>query len=138
MISVVYISSATNLFSDRDLLDLLAKAREKNSSLDITGMLLYKDGNFMQVLEGPEDKVRGLYSTIQADPRHLGILKLLEHPITDRAFPDWAMAFQNLNDPTLAQMPGYSEFLNDSLNSPAFQQDPTRAQKLLLTFRRNM
>jgi len=138
VISVVYISSATHLFSDRELLDLLAQAREKNARLDITGMLLYKDGNFMQVLEGPEETVRNLYTTIRADARHHGLLKLMESSVTARTFSEWAMAFHNLDDVSLAEVPGYSQFLNDPLNSPAFKQDPTRAQKLLLTFRRNM
>jgi hypothetical protein len=52
MFSIVYVSSALKPFSKTDLLTLLEKSRENNTSLGISGMLLYKDGNFMQVLEG--------------------------------------------------------------------------------------
>ena len=51
MFHVVYVSSSTQTFTQSDLQMLLQKARDKNTQLDLTGMLLYKDGNFMQVLE---------------------------------------------------------------------------------------
>ncbi len=61
MLSLIYVSSSTRAFSDADLVALLEQSQEKNARLDITGMLLYKDGNFMQVLEGPDDAVRQLF-----------------------------------------------------------------------------
>jgi hypothetical protein len=39
----------------------LEQSRENNLRLDVTGMLLYKGGNFMQMLEGEKDAVLGLY-----------------------------------------------------------------------------
>jgi len=53
-VPLVYVSSATELFSDTQLENLLLRSRQNNSTLGITGMLLYKDGNFMQCLEGPK------------------------------------------------------------------------------------
>jgi len=75
---LVYVSSATLPFSGEDLRALLATCRENNAELGVTGMLLYKDGNFMQVLEGDEQAVRGLYARIAADPRHGGEITLQE------------------------------------------------------------
>ncbi len=138
MTSITYASSATQPFSDEDLKALLIKARDNNSKLGITGLLLYKDGNFMQTVEGPEDAVRELYKKINADPRHTHILKLLEYEITERSFPTWEMGFRNLNDVGAKEIPGYSEFLNTGLTSPFFQKNPTKAQKLLLMFRQTM
>jgi len=62
--SLVYISSTTTALSPTELADLLAKSHVNNAALGITGMLLYKDGNVTQVLEGEEDKVRALYHKI--------------------------------------------------------------------------
>jgi hypothetical protein len=135
MLSLVYCSSATNAFSEADLVALLSQSRENNARLDITGMLLYKDGNFIQVLEGPDDAVRQLFNTISADYRHRGVIKLLERPVEERHFADWSMAFRNLTDPGLRDIPGYSEFLNEPLDSPAFRTDPNHARRLLELFR---
>ncbi len=138
MISLVYVSASSGLFSDEELVKLLEKSRENNTRLDVTGMLLYKDGNFMQVLEGPENTVYKLYDHIGKDPRHKGVIVLYKENVTQRQFPDWSMGFKNLRNPDLAETPGYNAFLNDPLTSPVFQSDPTRAQKLILLFRDQM
>ncbi|HTW63044.1 MAG TPA: BLUF domain-containing protein [Bryobacteraceae bacterium] len=138
MLSLVYVSSATQLFSEYDLEALLRQSCDNNARLGLTGMLLYKDGNFMQALEGPDDAVLGLYRTIEKDPRHRGILPLMRQQIQDREFPSWSMGFRNLKDVNLQQAPGYGVFLNEPLNSAGFRTDPTRAQKLLGMFREKM
>ncbi|MBK9207916.1 MAG: BLUF domain-containing protein [Anaerolineales bacterium] len=61
MISIIYVSTSVRLLSDDELMDILKVSRENNSVSDVTGLLLYKGGNFMQVLEGPEDVVNALY-----------------------------------------------------------------------------
>jgi hypothetical protein len=135
---LVYASSAVRPFSRPDLSDLLATSRENNARLGITGMLLYKDGNFLQALEGEEGAVRALYERIGTDPRHGGEITLLEGHTEERQFPDWSMGFRDLNSPEERDASGYSEFLNAPLTGQEFSDDPTRAQKLLLTFKRTM
>ena len=138
MVSLVYASSAVDDFSASDLVALLRQCCEKNVQLDISGMLLYKDGNFMQVLEGPDEAVGRLIQTIDADRRHKGIIRLEERQIEERQFSGWAMAFHNLRDPAVRELEGYSEFLNDRLDSEAFRSDASRAHRLLNVFRRSM
>lgn len=101
-------------------------------------MLLYKDGNFMQALEGEEKTVRNLYNKIEADSRHRGSMILLKETIEERQFPNWTMGFRNLNSSDSLLDIGYSEFLNTKLTGEEFSSDPTRAQKLLLTFKKSM
>jgi Sensors of blue-light using FAD len=134
----VYVSSAFVPFTKEELLALLAKSREKNARLGITGMLLYKDGNFMQVLEGEESAVRALGDTIHDDPRHHGMIPILEGHAEERQFPDWSMGFRDLGSEEAKRTPGYSEFLSTPLTVAEFAPDPTRCRKLLLMFRRNM
>jgi hypothetical protein len=117
---------------------LLLQSREKNTRLGLTGMLLYKDGNFIQALEGPDDAVEALYRSIERDPRHHGVLRLTRQPIQDREFAAWSMGFQNLDEANLQQLPGFSTFMNEPLNSPMFKTDPTRVGKLLRMFREKM
>ncbi len=55
-----------------------------------------------------------------------------------RKFPEWTMGFQNLDSPESLSTPGYSEFLNSPLPGREFSGNPSRSQKLLLTFKRSM
>lgn len=93
MKAIVYLSSATALMTVPQLEFFLEKIRDKNLADSITGLLLYSDGNFMQLIEGSDETVSRTFSRIQSDPRHKGIIKLLDEPIDQRVFPDWKMAF---------------------------------------------
>ncbi len=138
MFSLVYISSAVRPFSSVELADLLATSHQNNSQLGITGMLLYKDGNVMQVLEGEEAVVHKLYGKIARDPRHRGLLTLTQGPVEERQFPEWSMGFQDLRAGDVQATAGYSEFMNTPLTDHEFSSDPTRCQKLLTTFKKSM
>jgi hypothetical protein len=83
-----------------------------NAKIGVTGMLLYKDGNFMQLIEGPGEPVRALHAKISIDPRHRGLMTLLQGHQEKREFQDWAMGFQSLDVVGLRQLPGYSDILN--------------------------
>ena len=135
--SLVYVSSATKPFSVDELRTLLERTRANNTRRSISGMLLYKDGNFMQALEGEEATVKGVYGTIAQDPRHTGAIMLLKGPIETRAFAEWSMGFRDLRADT-AGVEGYSAFLNTPLTSAEFLAEPSRAQKLLLMFKQKM
>lgn len=132
---LVYVSSASVAFPPAELLQLLEISRRNNTPRNITGLLLYRDGNFMQVLEGEEQHVRETHARILRDTRHQGAITLLQERIVERAFPGWAMAFRNLNAPELKALPGYSDFLNEDWFGAPILDDPDRALQLLLTFR---
>lgn len=136
--SLVYVSSATNLFHEEDLRELLERSRKNNDSLGITGMLLYKDGNFIQAVEGPKTNVLMLEETITADERHRNLSVLLRETVTERSFPGWSMGFRNSVPLTVEELPGYSLMLGRRSAPQEFRKQPTRAQKLLLTFRDHM
>ena len=136
--ALIYVSSATVEFGRMELEALLNRSRERNARLGFSGMLLYKDGNFMQVLEGEREKVQALYDKIERDPRHRGTLILLKQEIEDRQFPDWSMGFRDLEIADNTRKPGYNEFLNMPLTDSSFMENPSQAQKLLQVFERSM
>lgn len=138
MYSLVYVSSATTPMMKDELVELLTGAREHNSSKDITGLLLYKDGNFMQMLEGDEQAVTALYQRIELDPRHRGAIVLLKDEADARQFPDWSMGFRDLKSPELTSHPGFSQFLNTPLTAREFEGRPGRARTLLQMFKEKM
>lgn len=90
---VLYRSRAVRPFSAAQLHGLLARARAYNVQHQITGLLLYSDGRFVQVLEGPEEVVRTLFGRIQQDPRHTQVVTVSEGPGPGRRFADWGMGF---------------------------------------------
>ena len=100
MFELAYISAARRLFSPDQLEKLLATARHNNARLGVSGILLYEDGSFMQVLEGDEPVVRELFATISEDPRHDRVQVLGERTIPQRSFAAWSMGFVSL-DPKL-------------------------------------
>jgi hypothetical protein len=138
MTSLTYVSSATQSFTNRDLVPLLAQWRDNNSRNGITGMLLYKDGNFMQVLEGPPAVVRRQFLAIRSDFRHERVVSLGEMATESRRFPDWSLAFWNLNTIDSASVPGYADFADIPLHAPEFKSDPTRAQELMILLRNSL
>ena len=94
---LVYMSRAVKLMSSDELLGLLRQARARNAYLGITGMLLYKDQSFLQLLEGPDHAVNDVYQSILADERHTRMKSLLDTKVEHRAFKRWSMGFQNLD-----------------------------------------
>jgi hypothetical protein len=137
MFSLVYISSAVRIFSDKQLLELLEQSRTKNLRLEITGMLLYKEGSFMQALEGSRENVLSVMKSIRVDPRHESLVILLEQEHPQRHFPDWSMGFKSYNAEEEDPISGYTDFLNLPLTSTQFQENPSRAMQLLLSFKKS-
>ncbi len=109
---MVYLSTATHLMPEPELLELLEEARSKNADIGVTGMLLYSDGNFIQAIEGESVAVGNLYNKIGRDSRHYGVQTLVDEEITERSFGDWNMGFYSASRAQLAALPGYSQFMN--------------------------
>ncbi len=129
---LVYSSIASRDFSNQELKDLLVSARTKNTSLDITGMLLFRQACFIQVLEGPPNHVEQIYREIIADQRHSNVTTLYESLVTHRSFADWAMAFNaDEND----RVEGLSDFLHPYRSNDEQQIPEGAVKKLLRRFR---
>ncbi len=135
MISLIYLSSAVQEMSEAELLDLLHQSEHNNAEVGITGLLLYREGNFLQVLEGEPEQVHALYERICRDPRHKGILKVSERPINEREFSAWQMGFVNLESLRPEDVPGFSDYLQTPLTAESFGDDPSFAQVFLQTFK---
>lgn len=132
---LVYASAARKPFSKTDLIELLTQAREKNRRLGITGLLLYRDGDFIQLLEGPKDAVKALYDAIDRDPRHVGSMVMAEGEREERLFADWSMGFRDLADQEVQATPGYSPFMNSPRIAQRLAPQPDECLQLLALFR---
>lgn len=133
---IAYISFSHKLLSERELEELLVKIRALNKKQGITGMLLYNNLSFIQVIEGEKEKLIMLYEKICKDPRHENIVKLVEEPINKRAFPDWSMGFEIIDNKQTAKIPGYNNFMTSENPNDLVKESTNEIINLLNSFRR--
>ena len=142
---LVYSSSATQEFWPDDLFRLVETSRRKNALRAVTGMLLFRDGQFLQLLEGPEREVISVFELVKRDPRHTGVKVLLSEAVADRQFPEWTMGFERLDEAwNVPQAWAMENGLNSSsmaktplgpktFSSPSSTPCPSRPRDHLLT-----
>jgi hypothetical protein len=88
---VVYCSTATAGLNFSDIKGLGHKAKKKNQRLDICGALLYGQGLFLQVIEGPPADLDTLMHLIHNDERHTDVHTILRDEVSSRLFDAWSM-----------------------------------------------
>jgi hypothetical protein len=109
MYELIYMSSATKKLSEEEIHLLLFQARHYNIGNGITGVLLYIEGDFLQVLEGQKKVVESLFENIKRDKRHKGIIVVYENEKSKRQFPDWSMGFHSSTYEMLQKLPGFED-----------------------------
>jgi Sensors of blue-light using FAD len=132
LIHCIYASMAKTKFSEASLAEILALARTNNASLDVTGILLYSEGSFFQVIEGDARVVDTLFAKIAADPRHEKVTKIIREPISCRQFSDWTMGYLMITQGEIEAIDGLNDFFTNG--SCLAQIDNGRARKLLHRF----
>jgi hypothetical protein len=131
MLSVAYVSTATQEMSDDDIADILTTSRVNNVQLELTGALLYHRGRFIQVLEGPAEQVLARLAVIAEDPRHSGVQEISKKQVGQRQFPDWTMGFRPLSDDSVKQLDGFSDFFEARTGRARLEHAENEAQQFL-------
>ncbi|MEO8452054.1 MAG: BLUF domain-containing protein [Gemmatimonadota bacterium] len=132
LIHLVYASEATSPPTEAELAVLLRQSRASNDRRDITGMLLYSNHSFFQILEGRAEVVEKLLEVIAADPRHRRTAVIIREPILSRTFGDWTMGFMALDPNEHADLVGGNDFFEAGSCFTALSRG--RAKKLLAAF----
>jgi hypothetical protein len=104
LIHVIYVSSAVPDITEHDTLKFLNQARTANRKHDVSGMMLYIGGCFLQALEGEAAMVDVVCSTIFRDRRNMRMI--LREPIAEREFPEWTMGFEAVEPLEACQLLG--------------------------------
>jgi hypothetical protein len=74
---------------------IVEAAGHRNRQLGVSGVLVYRPGRFLQVLEGPAAALEQVFESICRDPRH-GAIALMEFTPVDQArFNDWTMVLSD-------------------------------------------
>ncbi len=98
LVAKTYLSQSKLDWTDEAINELLERSKRNNATRKITGAMIYANGYFMQLIEGPQIAVDELYSAIEADPRHEVLSLLHNQEIKDRHFSDWAMEYRDSDD----------------------------------------
>jgi hypothetical protein len=101
---VLYTSQCSPEVNEEEVFKIIKHAQEKNTAQGITGMMLYVDDNFIQVLEGEKEQVKALYQKISMDQRHFAIKTVLEGFIPKRLFENWTMGLKILTKMDLEEL----------------------------------
>ena len=114
---IVYLSTAVNLMTEIELEDILKVAQKNNTTLNVTGVLLYSGGTFIQVLEGMPQDVDHQFDIIERDLRHKNIIVIINEPLKDRNFPHWSMGYSSLNAERGKELIGYLKSTDDIIRN---------------------
>ena len=115
MYFILYTSQATLQLSEADFIQLLTQCNQNNTRLGITGLLLYHNDKFLQIIEGEKESVQALYNTIHFDHRHQDVTIVEAGDQTGRNFPDWAMGFKGTHNGSRINIPAYINLSENQL-----------------------
>ena len=73
---LIYKSTSTEPIDDRMVKSIKERSRDSNSRLEVTGILVASQSEFLQVLEGRIEAVNQVYSKIMHDTRHVNVTLL--------------------------------------------------------------
>ena len=112
MIRLVGVSTTEQLLSQDVLLDILRTNAQNLERDQITGLLVYHSGDFLQVLEGPEDLVEQVMERVIVTPENEAVNVLLREEIEERYFDRWTMSFATTEDLAPEDRKHLSDFLD--------------------------
>ncbi len=95
---ILYVSAASDKIDDAEIDRILEVARARNTASGITGVLLFRAGIFLQLLEGERAAVEQLYGKIEKDSRHNHLIKILSADNKERIYTEWSMGYRKLED----------------------------------------
>lgn len=133
MFQIVYVSTASWSMTANDLNEIVDISRANNRRLNVTGLLLYLDHCFLQILEGPKEAVLALFPAIEHDPRHKGIRVLVQREITQRLFNGWTMGFDR---PTESKAPEIFQITHEAIENAVAPEKAAEIAVLLRNFYR--
>lgn len=136
LIQLAYVSTARADITERDVDDIVAAATQNNPELGVTGLLIWRDHQFFQVLEGPELAVDILLRHIREDDRHSNLTVIYRKQITKRKFGDWSMGRVSASAKSSEDTRVLEAVLEDPL--PYWETSDSRISDLIESFRRGL
>jgi len=122
----IYLSSAVGVLRADELDRILLRSKASNRGAGITGLLLFHEGTFLHVVEGPAAGVTSLMQKIRRDRRHSNLIALETGPCATRAFPNSPLHYVAARNLTAGEKQAFAD-LRMALNArPAVLGVPMR------------
>ena len=115
MYYLIYSSKESECTTELELKQIMEQSEKNNKRQNITGLLIYFHGTFIQMLEGTEKDVLETFGRIENDPRHELIIKLFSGETDKRHFPNWKMALQVVDEETFKKVESYESLSEGDL-----------------------
>lgn len=131
---LIYLSAATGEAGEQELASILDASVRNNKPKNVTGVLLFTKGHFMQALEGDEQDLAEIYARIEKDPRHTDLVVLAHEHIVKRNFSQWNMGYRQLNDSDALANPAWAPFFADGFDATVIGAKPGTALSMLKLF----
>lgn len=113
--TICYVSSTNNGVVYNDLKHLFHITKRNNIHLNVSGILIVKNGNLLQLLEGEKQDVNKMYKKIREDNRHHNIIQILNTSSRDRLFENYDTGFAIVNSKRkLKQLKSYLNWLKEA------------------------
>lgn len=110
--SLVYVSDTSKDLKTADIQQVFDHTSDWNINHDISGFLVYKGGNFIQLLEGNEKLIKSLFKRISKDKRHVNVTIILEEKISQHSFDGYKSGFfTSQSDELTHGLLGYIDYL---------------------------
>ncbi len=94
--TIAYVSTSSKL-SNHQINELMSDSKLKNEEDGITGVLMYSDQNFFQIIEGEKKIIIELYAKIERDPRHYNLIKIFDRQIKKPSFTSFQNSYTIVN-----------------------------------------
>lgn len=123
-IQIVYTSKASTDVDDAQVVKIHMTALKNNVQRDVTGMLLYTKGTFLQVIEGEASTIDRLLEKIRSDTRHHDVEIVVRNSIKHREFKNWSMGYRRLDDSDVKALLNFAPFFQDGFDARSFCDQP--------------
>lgn len=124
MRQIVYNSRAKPDLGQDDVFQIVQTSARNNGDTGLSGFLVYLNGAFFQVLEGPEDQLQVTLSRIQEDDRHTDLTIILDRRIEEPQFSRWRM--RRVSVRSASDIPSVVGELNHELHDSDIAAELTR------------
>ena len=121
---LVYMSTAVGVLRADELDKVYLRAKASNANASITGLLLFYEGTFLQLLEGPAAGISALVQKLRRDKRHANLIILESGPAEDRVFPESPMQYVPARNLTVGEKQAFSDLRQAVIARPAMVGSP--------------
>ncbi len=91
--AICYVSSENDRMEENHIEILFSQTQRNNTANDISGILLYSQGNFFQVIEGDAITIKELFKKIENDDRHRNLFRVFNREIKQDQYDGYCCDF---------------------------------------------